>query len=166
MTGLITSLGFTSSSEQVWRGTYWHSLAIVSEGYSLTMSLQTSFGTSWQYSWNLYKAYFNDKQIQSTYNIYIFLTGSKNQIQNWKLLYMFVTSNHQTTNFVFHNFFHEFFSASAVEKENKLFIGPKHVFSWFWTNETFIYFFNCWSWEKLVEKIGENKIGCLVVLIH
>ena len=55
MTGLITSLGFTSSSEQVWRGTYWHSLAIVSEGYSLTMSLQTSFGTSWQYSWNLYK---------------------------------------------------------------------------------------------------------------
>ena len=24
-------------------------------------------------------------------------------------------------------------------------------------------FFNCLNWEKLVEKIGENKIGCLVV---
>ena len=36
-----------------------------------------------------------------------------------------VTSNHQTTNLVFLNFFHEFFSISAVEKEKKLFIGPK-----------------------------------------
>jgi hypothetical protein len=36
-----------------------------------------------------------------------------------------VTSNHKTTNLVFPNFFHEFFSALAVEKENELFIGPK-----------------------------------------
>ena len=38
---------------------------------------------------------------------------------------LFVTSNHQTTNLVFPNFFHEFFSVWAVEKYNKLFIGPK-----------------------------------------
>ena len=33
---------------------------------------------------------------------------------------MFLTSNHQTTNLVFPIFFQEFFSALAVEKENKL----------------------------------------------
>ena len=42
-----------------------------------------------------------------------------------KDIILFVTSNHQTTNIVFPNFFPEFFSASAVEEENKLFIGPK-----------------------------------------
>ena len=42
-----------------------------------------------------------------------------------------MTSIHQTTNFVFPNFFHEFFSVLAVEKENKIFIGPKYVFSKF-----------------------------------
>ena len=40
----------------------------------------------------------------------------------------FVTSNHQTTNFVFPNVFHEFFSVLAVEKENKLFYGLKQNF--------------------------------------
>ena len=38
---------------------------------------------------------------------------------------LFVTSNRQTTNLVFPNFFHEFFSVWEDEKENKLFIGPK-----------------------------------------
>jgi hypothetical protein len=38
---------------------------------------------------------------------------------------LFVTSNHQATNLVFPNFFHEFFSAWAVEKENKLLIDPE-----------------------------------------
>ena len=33
-----------------------------------------------------------------------------------------MTSNHQTTNFVFPNFFYGYFSAWAVEKENKVFI--------------------------------------------
>ena len=42
------------------------------------------------------------------------------------LLYnLFVTSIHQTTNLDFPNFFYEFFSVTAVEKEDKLFIGPK-----------------------------------------
>ena len=50
MTGLVSSFGCTSSGEQVWRGMYWHSFAIVSDGYSLTTSVQISFGTSWQYS--------------------------------------------------------------------------------------------------------------------
>ena len=35
--------------------------------------------------------------------------------------------NHQTTNFVFPIFFHEFFSVWAVEKENKHFIGFKDL---------------------------------------
>ena len=66
---------------------------------------------------------------------------------------LLVTSNHQTTNLVFPNFF----SALVVEKENKLFFGPKQVFSQFWTNEEFVLFFNGSNWEK----IGENKIGGL-----
>ena len=78
---------------------------------------------------------------------------------------LFVTSIHQTTNHVFPNFFHEFFSVLAVERENKLlFIGQKQ--SQFWTNEKFVFFFNCSNWEKFAEKIGENKIGCLVVWSH
>ena len=40
---------------------------------------------------------------------------------NLRLNILFVTSNHQTTNFVFPNFF----SLLAVEKESKLLIGPK-----------------------------------------
>ena len=75
---------------------------------------------------------------------------------------LFVTSNHQTTNFVFPNFFHECFSVLAVEKENKLFIGSKQLFSQLWTNEKIVFFFNCSNWEK----IGENKIGGLVVWCH
>ena len=36
-----------------------------------------------------------------------------------------MTSNHQTTNLVFPNFFPKFSSLLKVEKENKLFVGPK-----------------------------------------
>ena len=53
-----------------------------------------------------------------------------------------------------------------LEKWNKLFIGPIHIFPQFWTNEKFVFFFNCSNWEKFVGKIGENKIGCLVVWCH
>ena len=42
---------------------------------------------------------------------------------------LFVISIHQTTNFVSPNFFYEFFSVWAVEKDNTLFIGPKQIFS-------------------------------------
>ena len=47
---------------------------------------------------------------------------------------LFVTSNHQTTNLVFPNFFLEFFSVWGDEKENKLFIGPKLRKKLFGTN--------------------------------
>ena len=57
-----------------------------------------------------------------------------------------VNQNHQTTNFIFPNFFHEIFSAGPVEK--------------------FVFFFNCSNWEKFVEKIGEDKIRGLVVWCH
>ena len=39
---------------------------------------------------------------------------------------LFMTSNHQTTNFL-----DEFFSVLGVEKEKELFIGPNQVFSQF-----------------------------------
>ena len=35
---------------------------------------------------------------------------------------------------IFSPFFHKFFSVWGIKKENKLFIGPKFVFSHFWTN--------------------------------
>ena len=40
-------------------------------------------------------------------------------------------------------FFTFFFSVWAVEKENKLFIGPKMVFCQFLANEKMVFFFNC-----------------------
>ena len=42
---------------------------------------------------------------------------------------MFLTSNHQKTNLVFPIFFQEFFSALAVEKENKLWLVQTAFFS-------------------------------------
>ena len=53
------------------------------------------------------------------------ITFGRNTVQ---LIILFMTSNHQTTNLVFTNFFHEFFSVLAVKKENKLFIAPKQFF--------------------------------------
>jgi hypothetical protein len=57
------------------------------------------------------------------------------------LITLFVTSNHQTTNLVFPNFFNEFFSVWSVEEENKLFIGPKLRKNLFWTNKKFVFLF-------------------------
>jgi hypothetical protein len=50
--------------------------------------------------------------------------------------------------------------------ENKLFTGPKQVFPHFYTNEKFVFFFNCSNWEKFVGKTGENKIRALEVWCH
>ena len=44
MTGLVSSLGWKFSGEQFSRGKYWQSDPIVSEGYSLTISVHTSCG--------------------------------------------------------------------------------------------------------------------------
>ena len=46
-------------------------------------------------------------------------------------------------------------SFSIVKLRKKLFCTNK-----------FVFFFNCSNWEKFEEKIGENKIGCLVVWCH
>jgi hypothetical protein len=73
-----------------------------------------------------------------------------------------VTSNHQTTNLDFPNFFHEFFSVLAVEKENKFFQLLKQFFSQFWANDRFV-FFSTAQTENFEGKNWENKIGCLVV---
>ena len=84
--------------------------------------------------------------------------------RHWRcrLYILFVTSNHQATNLVVP----KFFSVLAFKKENKLFIGPNLRKNLFRTNKKFVFFFNCSSWEKLVEKIGEYKIRCLVVGSH
>ena len=52
---------------------------------------------------------------------------------------LFMTSTHQTTNFVYPDFLHKIFSVWAIEKDNKHFIGPKQIFfTQFW-DEKFIY---------------------------
>ena len=71
---------------------------------------------------------------------------------------MFVTSNLQTTNLGFPNFFHDFFSVLAVEKEKRqLLIGQKIRKKTFWTNRKFVFFFNYLNWEKFVEKLGKTR---------
>ena len=72
----------------------------------------------------------------------------------------------KTTNLVFPNYFNKFFSVWAVEKENKLFIGPKQVFfSQFWSNKKLFFVFK-WTEKNSWKKIEGNKIGCLVVWCH
>ena len=52
----------------------------------------------------------------------------------------------------FTKIFREIFSAWAVEKENEVFIGPKQFFSWFWTNEKFVFFLTVGT-KKIRRKI-------------
>ena len=64
-------------------------------------------------------------------------------------------SNHQTTNLVFPNFFHEFFSVWAVEKANFLLVQNRFFFlsvldQW----KGFFFFLNCST-----EKISWKKLG-------
>ena len=78
---------------------------------------------------------------------------------------LFVTSNHQTTNLVFPNYFNKFFSVWAVEKENKLFIGAKlrkkTCFGPIWK---VCFLFQLLKLRKKTwpENIRENKIGGLM----
>ena len=68
--------------------------------------------------------------------------------------FLFMTSIHQTINFVFPIFF----SVWAVEKDNKLLIGPELIFfSHFWTIEIFVFFFNCSTEKILWKKLGETR---------
>ena len=61
-------------------------------------------------------------------------TCQQNLIKTWMiqdyshLSILLVTSNHQTTNLVFPNISSKFFSFSAAEEQNKLFIDPNQVF--------------------------------------
>ena len=68
-----------------------------------------------------------------------------------------MTSNHPPPNHesCLPKFFPRNFVSWAVEKENKLFIGPKlRKKNLFWTNKKFIIFFNSSNWEKL----GKTKL--------
>ena len=75
-----------------------------------------------------------------------------------------MTSNHQTTNFGFSNFCHEYFSAWAVEKETNFFI--KTGFLSVLDQLKVCFLFHPINWEKSMEKFGENEISCLVVWCH
>ena len=74
--------------------------------------------------------------------------------------------SHQTTNFVFPNFFHEFFSVLAVEKENNHFIGPKQVFFLSFGPIKSLFSFSTAKTEKNSRKNWVNKICGLVVGRH
>jgi hypothetical protein len=66
-------------------------------------------------------------------------------------------SSHQTTNLVFPNFFNEFFSTWAVEKENKLLVQNSFFFQ-FWTNKNFVFFFNLQTEKKSWKKLGITRL--------
>ena len=53
------------------------------------------------------------------------------------------------------NIYYDFFLNWQNEK-NKM----------FWTNKKFVFLFNWSNWQKFEEKIGENKIRCLVLWSH
>ena len=65
----------------------------------------------------LFSAYIYESSQKLTLNIILKSWFASSNI-------LFVTSIHQATNFVSHNFFYEFFSVWGNEKENKLFVGP------------------------------------------
>ena len=71
---------------------------------------------------------------------------------------LFVTSNHQTTNLVFPNYFQEFFSVWTVEKENKLFIGPKLRKNLFWTNKKLSSFSTAKTEKNSWKKLGKTRL--------
>ena len=67
----------------------------------------------------------------------------------------FVTANQQTTNLVFLNFFHEIFS---VEKENKLFIGPKLRKICFRPIKSLLSFSTAQTEKSSWKKLGKTKL--------
>ena len=93
-----------------------------------------------------------------------FLLVVKNKILQYCILFM--TSNHKTTNFVSPIFSMNFSQFELLKNKTNFLLVQNRFFSQFRTNEKFVIFFNCSNWEKFVEKIGENKIGCLVVWCH
>ena len=63
----------------------------------------------------------------------------------------------------FPQFFPGIFLSLSSWIRKQTFYWSKQVFSLFWTNGKFVFIFKCSNWEMFLEKIGENKIGCLVV---
>ena len=78
---------------------------------------------------------------------------------------LLVTSNHQTTNFVFPNFSTNFSQFGQLKKQTNFLLVQNRFFldldQW-----KVCFLFQLLNWEKSVEKIGENKIGGLVVWCH
>ena len=68
-----------------------------------------------------------------------------------------MTSINQTTNFVSPNFFHEFFVVWAVEKDNKLFIGPKHFFFSVLDQRKVNFLFQLLNWEVSWKKLVKTR---------
>ena len=78
-------------------------------------------------------------------------------------VFLFVTSNRQTTNLDFPNFFLSF---SSWKRKQTFYLSNTGFFFSLLDQWLVSFLFNCSNWEKFVEKIGENKIGCLVVRSH
>ena len=77
---------------------------------------------------------------------------------------LFVTSNHQTNQFCSPHFFPGIFLSFRSWKSKQTFYWSTTVFfSQFWTNEKFVFFFNCSTEKKSWKKLGKTK---LVVWCH
>ena len=75
---------------------------------------------------------------------------------------LFVISIHQTTNVVFPNFFHHFFfSFSSWKWKQSLYCFKIVMDQW-----KVVFLFQLIKLRKVLPKIGENKIGCLVNWCH
>ena len=102
----------------------------------------------------------NKFKVRTLYIIlYTYLTGSKNQIPNSTLL---SCSWHQTTK---QPIFPRIFLSLGSWKRKQTSNWSKTVFSRFWTNEKFVFFSNCWSWENLMEKIWGKQNWLFGVLM-
>ena len=71
---------------------------------------------------------------------------------------------HQTTKppILLSPIFPQIFLNLSSWRRKQTFIGLKQVFPQFWTNEKFLFFFNCSNWERLGKKI----LFFLVVWCH
>jgi hypothetical protein len=69
-----------------------------------------------------------------------------------------MTSIHQTTNLVFPNFFHKFFSVLAVEKEKEKLLVPNKFFLSFGPMENLFSFLSAQTEKNLWKKKGKTRL--------
>ena len=135
----IHTLCIVFLSDQRW---LYNSFRILQDFCCHLLSFKNSAQTSWQIAKKLFK-------------------GSSNQVRNHdfsltkkiKTSILFVTSNLQTTNFVFSTNFSQF----EQLKTNKLFIGSKQVFLSFGPMKSLFSFSTAKTEKYLREKLGKTR---------